>query len=119
MIINGVEIYRELNEPSPGLLAWLEARDQVWVLPGAKGEEHHFIDNDLPRDSEITDEIVANTRGFALFTEEGGYVGSYRSLDRALKAQAGAKVVVQADVEGAEPDEDITITLTEDTSDDL
>src|SRR3990167_7345508 len=107
MIINGVQIYRELQDPSDSLAAWLEARDQVWVLMDAKDNAHYFIDNDLPRDSDITEEIVANTRGFALFTEDGKYIGSYRSLDRAIVAQNGAKIVVQADVEGAEPDEDL------------
>jgi hypothetical protein len=76
-------------------------------MEDAKGVEHYFIDNDLPRDSDITEEIVANTKGFALFTEEGKYIGSYRSLDRAVAAQAGAKIVVQADVD-ADPDEDLT-----------
>ena len=107
MSTNGVEIYREIADPSSRLLAWLENRNQLWVISDPKGNEHLFIDNDTPRDPDITIEIVTRTVGFALFTEDGDYIGSYRSLDRAITAQQGAKLVVQADVEGVEPDEDV------------
>ena len=105
MSINGVDIYRELGDAPDSLLDWLERRGQLYNVIDPKGNEHVFIDNDLPRDSDITQEIVANTRGFALFSEEGEFIGTYRSLDRAIAAQAGAKLVVQAEVE-AEPDDD-------------
>jgi hypothetical protein len=104
MSANGVQIYRELGEAPESLLDWLEKRDQLYNIIDPTGIEHVFIDNDLPRDSEITRSIVANTKGFALFSEDGDYIGSYRSLDRAITAQAGAKLVVQAEVE-AEPDD--------------
>jgi hypothetical protein len=102
-----VSVYRELNAPSPSLIAWLEARDQLYYVVDPRGVEHMFVDNDLPRDQDISEELVLHT-GFALFGDDGEYIGSYRSLDRAIKAAAGAKTVVTADVEGVEPDEIIT-----------
>jgi len=103
--INGVQIYRELGEAPVHTLEWLEKRGQLFNVIDPKGKEHVFVDNDLPRDSEITEALVGNTVGFALFTEDGEYVGSYRALDRAIAAQKGARLVVTADVE-ADPDED-------------
>ena len=105
--INGVQIYRELGDAPQHTLDWLDARNQAYVVTDPKGKDHLFVDNDLPRDADVTMSLVANTIGFALFTKDGDYIGSYRSLDRAIAAQAGAKLVVQADVEGAEPDEDM------------
>lgn len=104
--INGVQIYRELSQNIPAsIVEWLDKRGQLYPTEDPRGNEHLFIDNDLPRDADITIAIVANTSGFALFTEDGEYVGAYRSLDRAIAAQNGAKLVVTADVE-ADPDEE-------------
>ena len=108
--INGVAIFRELGEHAPqNILDWLELRGQLYPLTDPKTKiEHLFIDNDLPRDVEITDAIMASTVGFALFDEDGEYIGSYRSLDRASAAQAGAKRVVKADLDMDDaPDEDV------------
>jgi len=105
MSTNAVYVYRELGDAPDSLLDWLEKRNQLYVIVRDNGDEHVFIDNELPRDSEITNAIIANTKGFALFTEEGDYIGSYRSLDRAIAAQGSARVVVQAEVE-ADADDD-------------
>lgn len=99
----GVNVYRELNGPSDSLVKWLEDRDQIYFVVDPKGREHMFVDNDLPRDADISEELVKH-KMFAIFTEEGDYIGSYRDLDRAIKAAKSAKVVVATDVEGVEPD---------------
>lgn len=106
--INGVQIFRELGDRVPqGTIEWLDKRGQLFNVIDPKKNEHLFVDNDLPRDVEITQAIVAGTIGFALFDDEGEYIGSYRSLDRAIAAQSGAKLVVKADVDDVEPDEDV------------
>lgn len=108
--MDSLVIYRELSDPSPDLIAWLEARDQLFVVQDPRGVEHSYIDNDTPRDSDITDEIVGNkgqpgvaypgcTKGFALFTAEGDYVAAYATLDRAIAAKANARIVTTAKVE--------------------
>lgn len=114
----GVYIYRELSpNASESLLKWLDVRGQLFEVQDPKGRTHYFIDNDVPRESDITLEIVGGevvggaslpgcTVGFALFTVEGDYIGSYRSLDKAIKAAENVKIVVSADVKGAQPDED-------------
>ena len=112
--INKIDIFREVGELSPLATKWLELRNQLFVIESPDGKEHIFVENDTPRDSEITLDIVKNTIGYALFDDEGEYIGSYRSLDRAIMAQLGAKIVVQADVEGAEPDDDILAETPED-----
>lgn len=109
--MEGLVIYRELSDPSPSLVDWLEARDQLFVVVDPKGVEHSYIDNDTPRDSDITDEIVGSTnqgavpfpgctRGFALFTADGDYVATFASLDRAISAKADARIVTTPVVEG-------------------
>lgn len=112
--INKIDIFREVGDLSPHATQWLEARNQLFVVEGPDGKEHTFVENDTPREADVTLDIVANTTGYALFDDEGEYIGSYRSLDRAIAAQAGAKFVVKADVEGAEPDEDILAESPED-----
>ena len=127
----GVYVYREIADPSPSLMEWLDVRGQLFEIQDPKGKTHLYIENDIPRDADITEEIVGRqtqvikdgkgrpmsfpgmegcTVGFALFAEnrDAGtfdHIGTYRSLDRAEKAAAGAKVVVRADVEAEAPDE--------------
>lgn len=127
----GVYVYREIANPSPSLMQWLDVRGQLFEIQDPKGKTHLYIENDIPRDADINEEIVGRetrktvdakgramvfpgvegcTIGFALFAEnrETGtfdHIGTFRSLDRAEKAAAGAKVVIRADVEGDEPDE--------------
>ena len=105
--INGVQIYRELGGKEASAIEWLDRRSQLFNVIDPKGPEHIFVDNDAPRDPEVTQAIIRDTVGFALFTEDGEYIGSYRSLDRAITAQNGAKLVVKADVDAEAPDEDV------------
>lgn len=101
-----LEIYREISpDSSRSLLTWLERRDQLFPTEDDKGVEHLFIENDRPRDPDITEEIVARTIGFALFSDDGELVGRYRALDRAIKAAETATIKVVPDIEVA-PDED-------------
>lgn len=100
------QVYRELDPNQDDLLRWLDERQQLFNVVDPKGNEHLFIDNDLPRDADITPMIVEHTVGFALFTDDGDYIGSYRSLDKAIRAQESATVSIVADVD-ADPDEDI------------
>jgi hypothetical protein len=100
------QVYREIDPTADNLLQWLDQRQQLFNVTDPKGNEHLFVDNDTPRDADITPLIVQHTVGFALFTDDGEYIGSYRDLARAISAQESAQVVVTADVD-AEPDEDI------------
>lgn len=106
-----VQVYREIADPSPTLLQWLEERDQLYPVIDDKGKERLYVENDFPRDADISEELVGGrqfpgcTVGFALFDDDGNFIGSYRSLDRALAAQASARVVVSAEVD-VEPDGD-------------
>ena len=93
------QIYREINPNSEGLLRWLDERQQLHNVEDPKGNEHLFVDNDLPRDADITPMIMENTVGFALFTDDGDYIGSFRSLDRAIDAQNSASITISADVD--------------------
>ena len=108
--MNGLVVYRELSDPSPSLVQWLEGRDQLFVVLDPKNVEHTYIDNDTPRDQDITHEIVGTpdspfpgcTKGFALFTAEGDYVCGYNSLIKALEAKANARIVTTPVVDGVE-----------------
>ena len=104
--INGIDIFREVGELPAHAYQWLDRRNQLWVIEDRKGREHTFIENDTPRDADVTEALVANTVGFALFNTDGDYIGSYRDLERAEKARATARVVVTASVEDADPDDD-------------
>ena len=127
----GVYVYREIADPSPSLAQWLDQRGQLFEIQDPKGKNHLYIENDIPRDADINEEIVGRepqrildgkgramtfpgvkgcTVGFALFAEnrdEGTFdhIGTYRSLDRAESAARNAKVVVRADVDTEAPDE--------------
>ena len=101
------QIFREIHQDNEGLLSWLDGRNQLYIITDPKGKEHVFVDNDIPRDSDITPMIVENTVGFALFDDNGEYVASFRSLDKAIEAQQGARLVITTDVD-VEADEIIT-----------
>ncbi len=106
----GIQIYRELSDPSPSLVAWLEVREQLIVVKDPKGVEHSYIDNDTPRDSDITDEIVGGegtafpgcTLGFAIFDGDGNFVARYakHNLKKAEIARLEARTVVPDDGAG-------------------
>lgn len=104
-----VHIYRELSDPTPSLITWLEERDQLFVVVDPKGQEHNYIDNGTPRDADITEEIVGDTpafpgctKGFALFSEEGDFIAEYSRIDTAERAALAVKPVVTTTVEGVE-----------------
>ncbi len=98
-IINGTVIYRELGDPSPILLTWLEDRGQLFNVLDDHNNEHLYIDNDQPRDADITPMLVEATIGFSLFTEGGKRLSDYSRLDRAIRAQQGAKLVITPEVD--------------------
>jgi hypothetical protein len=86
------------------LTGWLETRDQLYVVVDPEGKEHLFVDNDIPRDPWVSEELVQH-KGFALFDSEGQYIGSYNELEKALRAAATAKTTVFTDTEAdVQPD---------------
>lgn len=102
------QVYREIDASNDGVLAWLDQRDQLFSVTDPDGAEHLFVDNETPRDADITPSVMDATVGFALFTDDGDYIGSYKTLARAVEAQEKAQIVVSADVQDAEPDEVLT-----------
>lgn len=117
--MEGLTIYRELGDPPADLLAWLEARDQLFTPIDPKGRERIYVENDFPRPSEITREIVGDepgkgsqyatypgcTVGYAVFNAAGEFVGQFNALDKAERAVAGAKVKLAVDID-IESDDD-------------
>ncbi len=98
-IINGTIIYRELGDPPRDLITWLDLRHQLWNVLDDHQIEHLYVDNDQPRDSEITAQLIHYTIGFSLFTEGGKFISAYSRLERAVRAQLSAKLVVVPDVQ--------------------
>lgn len=107
-----VIIYRELDPNMPDHVRdWLEARQQLIEILDQKGNSHFIIENDLPRDPEVTEGIVGGgpygpgcTIGFGVYTDEGERVGMYRTVERAEEAAAKARVVSAESDEGMEWD---------------
>lgn len=92
-------IYRELGSIPGDLANYLGARDQLYEVEDPSGKLHYFVDDELPRDSEITDDIIRHTASFALFvdTDDGPeHVATYGSLVDAIEARQAAKVTVVA-----------------------
>lgn len=92
MSANGLTVARKLKDLDSATLAHLvtnEGFDPKWG----------FIDNDHPRDYEHTEDIIKATVGFALIDEAGNIVGSFKSLEEAEKAKAGARVVFTHEIE--------------------
>jgi hypothetical protein len=98
------KVYREIGQANPDLINWLDLRDQLYSVTDPEGKERVFVDNDIPRDSDITPLIVDETVGFALFDNQGEYVNSYETLNAAIKAQQSARIVVstEVDLDGSE-----------------
>jgi hypothetical protein len=96
---NGTVIYRELGDPPQVLINWLDERGQLYNILDDANREHLYVDNEQPRDADITPMIVENTIGFSLFTEDGRRLSDYSRLDKALRAQEGAKLVIVPEVE--------------------
>ncbi len=105
MTNNGTIVYRELNDPGDALLTWLDDRGQLFNVLDDEQKEHLYVDNDVPRDILITPLIVAATKGFALFTEDGKHLADYKKLFKAEKAQLGARLVITPEVD-LDDDED-------------
>jgi hypothetical protein len=105
---NGTVIYRELGDPPAVLLTWLDERGQLFNVVDDNQNEHLYVDGEQPRDAAITPMIVENTIGFSLFTEDGQRLADYSRLDRAIRAQEGAKLVItpEVDLEDDMPAED-------------
>jgi hypothetical protein len=97
--INGTIIYRELGDPPDVLINWLDERSQLFNVLDDHDKEHLYIDNDVPRDADITPLLVQHTIGFSLFSEDGQRLSDYSRLDKAIRAQAGAKLVITPEVE--------------------
>ena len=104
----GTMIYREIGNADEATLNWLDARGQLFTILDDKNVEHMFVDNEAPRDSEISLAIVEGTTGYTIFTENGDRVGSYRDLAKAISAQSRAKIIVSSEV--VEEDEPVAKT---------
>ena len=117
--MEGLTIYRELGDPPADLRQWLEDRDQLFTPLDNKGRERTYVENDFPRPSEITREIVGDepgkgsqyatypgcTVGFAVFDAAGQFVGQFNALDKAERAVAGATVKLAVDLDISTEDE--------------
>lgn len=66
-----------------------------------------FVDDDFPRDSGVTEEIMSHTVGWTLFDADWRVLANYARLDTAIKARDGAKVVFSTEVE-IEPEDEST-----------
>lgn len=106
-----VIIYRELSPDMPEHVRdWLEIRGQLIEIQDKQGNSHFIVENDLPRDPEVTEGIIGNehapgcTIGFGVYDDEGNRIGMYRSIDRAEAAADRARVVTVDSDEGMEWD---------------
>ena len=106
-----VLIYRELSPEMPDhVREWLDVRGQLIEVEDKKGNSHFIIENDTPRDPEVTEGIVGNayqpgcTIGFGVYDDEGNRIGMYKSVDRAEAAAQQARVVTAESDEGMEWD---------------
>lgn len=93
------QIYREVGANDATLLEWLNRRDQLFEVTRDNGDVHRFVDNDIPRDSDITPLIIDNTVGFALFSEDGDYMASFETLAQAIRGQENARIVITTEVD--------------------
>lgn len=92
MSANGLTVARKLKDLDPSTQAHLvsnEGFDPRWG----------FIENDRPRDYEHTADILAATVGFALIDEARQIVGTFKSLEEAEHARAGARVVFTTEID--------------------
>ena len=106
-----VIIYRELSPEIPvEVQEWLDARGQLLEVVDKKGKSHFIIENDVPRDIEVTEAIVGNdtqpglTIGFGVYTDEGERVGMYATVQNAEAAAEKARVVSVESDKGMEWD---------------
>jgi hypothetical protein len=103
-----VLIYRELSPEMPSFVTeWLDARGQLIEVEDKKGNTHFIVENDVPRDPEITEAIVGPpgcTIGFGVYDDEGNRIGMYATVGRAEEAADKARVVTAESDEGMEWD---------------
>lgn len=94
-------LLRQVN-PSPALAERLSELNQLFEFQDGTT----WVDDNVVRDVEYNDEIVEPTvtMGWGLFDSQYTLHAKYRSLDRALKALSGAKVVITPDIE-VDPEE--------------
>lgn len=76
-----------------------------------EGEQPYFpeyVDNDRPRDAELTDELMKHTLGFGVAKGDGQIIGKFKKLQQAEAARANAKITfdVNVDVDGEEHGEE-------------
>jgi hypothetical protein len=57
-----------------------------------------YVDNDYPRDFEITEAVVAATEGFAIADTAGKVIAKFDDLASAESARKGAKVEMKVEV---------------------
>lgn len=100
-------VYREIAEPSPELAAYLESRDDLFEYDDGHGRPVLLVENDRPRDSSVTPQIMRITKLFWVLDEDGRLVGKFRDLLKAEAAIASARVTVSVeydtdDVDAAE-----------------
>lgn len=82
--MQGLVILRKVRPLSPGALFELAKNE------GDQPYFPEFVNNDLPRDDAITQEIVGSTQGFAIADEDGNIYKKFKVLADAEKARAGA-----------------------------
>lgn len=82
--MQGLVILRKVRPLSPGAL---------FEISKDEGDQPYFpdfVNNDLPRDDAITQEIVGSTQGFAIADEDGNIYKKFKNLVDAEKARANA-----------------------------
>ena len=103
-----VIVYRELNPDMPEhIREWFDVRGQLIDVQDKKGNLHCIVENDLPRDPEITEAIIGGpiygpglTLGFGVYDDEGNRIGMYSSVERAETAAEKARIVtLESDAE--------------------
>lgn len=57
-----------------------------------------YIDNDYPRDAEISQAAIENTEGFAIADTNGKIIAKFDTLPEAEAARTGAKVEMKVEV---------------------
>lgn len=100
-------ILREIT-PSPSLVAYFRNEDTAESMYEF-ADGRYYIDNDRPRDAEISVEIAGGgvrepgcTRGFAIVDENWNIQGRFRDLAKAEAAVQGAKMSLAVDIEADE-----------------
>lgn len=82
-------------------------QDWLYLDKGRKWFRQGYVENDFPRAAAISETLMANTEGFAIYDDEQGILKTFGAdqLVQASKARAGAKMVlgVEFDIPVEEP----------------